>query len=1131
MARAIDARLVREAPRSTDSLLELLFDGLDWPRPEHLEIADVPLIALEPGELHLRADALARLTSIQQLPPLVAGQPFGVFILQFDGGQLPIGAVRRVLNALVRRKRGSARGAAGLWGLEDLIFFCQVGDSSGTLHVANFRESGALPVLRVISWASDSTPGRLELVAREHLTGLVWPDLGSNPDAWRRAWSSAFSVAYREGIRSAAELADKMAEVAREIRAEVVALHEVESEYGPIRALLRSVRDSLSANLTLDDFADMYAQTMVYGLLTARISAPEDFQADALSATLRFDNDFLDALYSGFRRAGDAAFDADEFGLHDLAELLSRTNMDEVLADFGATDLKDDPVVFFYEEFLERYDPEQRRALGAYYTPIPIVRSMVTAVDEVLKRDFGLPLGVADDTTWAQFAGQHGCVVPDGVSADSPVVQMIDPATGTGTFLLEWLRRGRANLASVGKDSSDRVAAIAQRMTAFEISLSAYAVAHLKMRMELSPESRRHANVGVLLTNTLAADFMPSGGLLGEDPIARESALADAAKRNPHHFVAIGNPPYKDKSKGLGPAVEQVLSGRVAPLLADFTPSNDRGLGTHTKILRNLYVFFWRWTVHKVLGDSPERPGIIAFITPSAWLTGPVFETMRAFIREGHKVWVLDLGGDPKTSGPDDENVFTEVQIATAICIVARTPSAETSLRYRQLRGSRASKYAALASLSVEDDHWTVLASPTGQPIGLEKSDEWGSFVELGQAMPFHANGIHQQRTWVNDPNPAILKSRWRRFLSATAAERPLLLKETPSRRVTASGRDLVTGDQLPPLNEVLPDSLCSIIRYSYRTLDRQWLIADSRLIDRPSPELWQVRGDRQIFLNELHSHPVGAGPAISIAGHIPNLHHFHGRGGRVIPLFRDSAGTEVNVLPGLTPLLSGRLNRVIEPQEFVAYLIGLLAFPAFSRKFSVDLSVGGVRIPLSLDEELFAETVRLGVSAVQLFTYGERRLAFDLARMQLRLSDGPALKSGNSDTLMPEKGEYDAGAQSLRLGPILVENVRPDVWSYQVSGMPVVKKWIGYRLASPKVKYSSPLNETVTDIWLAEWTEELLDLLHVITQLRDLEPVHEGLLERVRHAPLLMNADLVEAGLLPPPKESTRPVPLGTLS
>lgn len=1130
MARVVDERLVRDAPKSPEALLSLLFDGLDWPKPRHLEIADVPLIEFEPSELHLRTDVLARLISIQQLPPLVAGQPFGVFILQFDGGRLPIGAVRRVLNSLVRKKRGSARGAAGLWGLEDLIFFCQMRDSSGTLHVANFRESGALPVLRVISWSSDATPSRLERVATEHLAGLVWPDSSPDVDAWRSGWSTAFTVGYRQGIRSAAELADKMAEVAREIRAEVVALHEVESEYGPMRALYRSVKDSLSADMDLQAFADMYAQTMVYGLLTARISSPEDFEADALGATLRFDNDFLDALYSGFRRAGDAVFDSDEFGLHDLADLLSRTNMDEVLADFGAADHKEDPVVFFYEEFLERYDPEQRRLLGAYYTPIPIVRGMVKAVDEVLKQDFGLGLGVADDTTWAEFAAQHGCAVPDGVAADSPVVQMIDPATGTGTFLLEWLRRGRENLASAGKDSSDRVAAMAEQMTAFEISLSAYAVAHLKMRMQLPPESRRHADIGVLLTNTLASDVTPSGGLLGEDPIARESALAEAAKKDLRHFVAIGNPPYKDKSKGLGPAVEKAIPGRAAPLLADFTPSKDLGLGAHTKILRNLYVFFWRWALHTVLGDPPWRLGIVAFITPSAWLTGPVFETMRAFVRDGHKVWIIDLGGDPKTSGPDDENVFTEVQIATSICIVARVPSGETSLRYRQLRGSRASKYAALASLSVDDDGWTALESSSTHPISLEKSDEWSSFVALGQAMPFHANGIHQQRTWVNDPNPNILRSRWRRFVSAAAAERPLLLKETSSRKVTSSGRDLVTGQQLPPLDGPLPENPASIIRYSYRTLDRQWLIADSRLIDRPSPELWQVQSDRQIFLNELHSHPVGEGPAISVAGHIPNLHHFHGRGGRVIPLFRDGAGAEVNLLPGLLQLLAKRMNASVDPQQVVAYIVGLLAFPAFSREFAVDLEEGGVRVPLTLDQSLFLETARLGYAATWLFTYGERSIAPESAGRTLRISDGPRLASEPPFTVMPEKEIYDSASETLKLGSILVENVRPDVWSYQVSGMPVVKKWIGYRRAIPKVRYSSPLNDDVTDAWQEEWTEELLDLLHVLTQLRDLESAHADLLARVRRSPLLSHADLIEAGLLPPPQESTRPVPLGTL-
>ncbi len=1132
MVRAVDERLVKAAPSSTEALLELLFDGLDWPKPDRLEIADVPLIDFRPEDLHLRAEVLARLDSVQQLPPLVAAQPFGVFILRFSGGRLPVGAVRRVVNALVRKKRAGGRSTGGVWDLEDLLFFCQADSGGGTMHVANFKESDGLPVLRVISWDAQSTSARIDLVARDYLTGLAWPEPGTQPEVWRERWSSAFSVSYREGVRSAATLADRMADVARGVRSEILALHEVETEYGPINALFADIKRSLTMGLTLDEFADMYAQTMVYGLLTARISHPEHFRPGAPASKLTFDNAFLDALYTGFRRAGDEVLDADEFGLQDLAELLSRTNVDEILADFGATDVKDDPVVFFYEEFLERYDPDQRKALGAYYTPVPIVRAMVAAVDELLKSEFDLPLGIADPMCWQEFADLHEIAIPTGLGPSDRVVRMLDPATGTGTFLLEWLRRAKQNLSGATDPDGERLRSVVESVEAFEVSLSAYAVAHLKTRMELDPALRSNVELGIRLSNTLVSDVAPSGGLLEEDPIARESTLADRTKKDTGHLVVLGNPPYKDRSKGLGPSVEKPRPGRSEPLLADFTPAPERGLGAHTKILRNLYVFFWRWALDKALGTPPTKPGVVAFITSSAWLTGPVFETMREYIRDGHHVWVIDLGGDIKIGVENDENVFPGVQIATAICIVARTPRpGDGRIRYRRLLGTREEKFSALARLSIHDDSWTVLESRPDEPIGHAKSSEWSRFVPLGELMPFHANGVHQQRTWVNDPNPDILRERWSRLVAADRTDRPVLMKETRSRKVSAAGRDLDSGAQLPPLDGPLDASPASIVRYSFRTLDRQWLLADSRVIDMPSPELWSVRSDRQVFLNELHSHPIGAGPSISIAGQIPNLHHFHGRGGRVIPVFRDGESSEFNLLPGLLDLVNARSAEPVAPEEIIAYVIGIAAFPGLQKAFGSDLGQGGVRIPLCLDPLLIHEVGELGTRAVELFTYGERALGQPDGTFAVRQDGGPRLVGVVPDPFpMPERMNYDETAQVLRAGDITIERVRPEVWSYEVSGMQVVKKWFGYRKASPAAKRSSPLNDIVSTTWPAEWTEDLLDLLHVIAQLRALEERHEELLERVRAAPLLDHSEIRANGLVPPPVEATKPSRAGTL-
>lgn len=240
-----------------------------------------------------------------------------------------------------------------------------------------------------------------------------------------------------------------MAEVAQDVRDEVADLLAVETKTGPIRSLYRDVREHLLGDITQERFADVYAQTMVYGMLTARIAHPEQFESEQSLAVMKFDNEFLDAIYARFREGSDGIIDVDELGLADLAQQLTGTNVDELLADFGADNQRDDPVVYFYEEFLAQYDPEQRKDLGAFYTPKPVVRYIVRTVDDALK-SFGRPLGVADPTTWGEYVKTHPDIgIPKGALAEDSVVSMFD-ANGTGTFR-RVARAGEAQRRRVGR--------------------------------------------------------------------------------------------------------------------------------------------------------------------------------------------------------------------------------------------------------------------------------------------------------------------------------------------------------------------------------------------------------------------------------------------------------------------------------------------------------------------------------------------------------------------------------------------------------------------------------------------------------------------------------------------------------
>lgn len=1114
-------RLVRDATSSPVKMLELLRRGLGWPFPSGMALEEIPLPEYRPEELGLDPERVPRSGTIRQIPKFVEGQTFGAFLLGFEGGRLPRMDLREWLNKLVVSKRRH-RGVGGNWSHDDLFFFCVSREDDPHAHIVSFLEVDGRAVLRSISWSRRDTEARIRRLIQEELPKLAWPP-GNDPDgAWLQSARTAFKLGYREEIRSAKALALQMAEVARELRNDVEDHLAVAVPSKGVARLYENVKSRLLPGISTHEFAGMYAQTMVYGLLMARLTDPEQFGVAVQTRLPVFGTPLMTALYSGAKNL-DESLHADQLGLADLASSLQSAPIEEILDEFGAEDRRDDPVVLFYEQFLEAFDADDRKEFGQYYTGMPVVRFMVRAVDQILESVLGLPNGIANQSTWAEVCAKHGQSVPVGVDPAERFVRVIDPATGTGTFLLEWVRQSKRRYEQSPESSKmtwDEFVSktLLPSMAGLEIRLAPYAVAQVKLALEFQDLSQRH-RMPVFLTNTMKPSLTTAALEMFSDPLTDEAHRADLVKDYPATTVVIGNPPWGDKSAGLGEAVETARNG-APPLMEDFTPDESRGLGAHLKILKNLYVFFWRWALNKTHGTPKSRPGVVAFITPSAWLSGPVFETMRAWIRDGCQVWVVDLGGDliSGRSG-DDQNVFPSIRRPNAICIVARGFGTEPgSLKVAKLTGSRETKHDWLATNGIDSSDFRVVNTPIDAPIIATQTDLWSSCVPLGDLMPFSENGVHQQRTWVNDANPSILKKRWKVLVDARGSRRAELMKETRSRQVSSTGSDLVTGKVLGPINRSPSPTPATICRYSFRTLDRQWIIADSRVIDRPSPNLWAVHSDSQVYLSDLPNAALIGGPLVTFAAYIPNMDHYKGNtGGRVTPVFRDADGSVVNVLPGLSANLAVRFERSVTDHEVVAYVAGIAGLPGLAKRFTDDLTFGGVRIPLSASGDLFSDVAAIGHDVIELFSYGERTLRNLGSLKSPRTASGPRLKSGSPDSgSMPTQFEFDHESMTLTVGSITIERVARDVMDYEVNGMNVVKKWFGYRKLSPSTKYSSPLNDIVTTRWPTTFTEELLDLLNVITQLRALENRQETLLERVLAGPLITHADLKSAGLLP---------------
>ena len=313
----------------------------------------------------------------------------------------------------------------------------------------------------------------------------------------------------------------------------------------------------------------------------------------------------------------------------------------------------------------------------------------------------------------------------------------------------------------------------------------------------------------------------------------------------------------------------------------------------------------------------------------------------------------------------------------------------------------------------------------------------------------------------------------------------------------------------------------------------------DHRLLSRGRPDLWNVSTDRQVFFTAPEDVAPTAGSALTITGLIPDQHFYHGRGGYVYSLWRDSAASQPNIKPGLLAYLAKTYGRAVKAEEVLAYLAAVTAHPNFTIRFKADLVRPGLHVPLTADAKLFAEAVVLGSEVIWLHCYGERfaDAAAGRPKQAPRLKDKDAApyipKSGEipgAPEPLPDTMDFDPATRRLKIGKGYVENVTPEMWNYEVSGMNVLRQWFSYRRrdrSRPLIgdrRPPSPLDQIQPDHWLPEYTSDLIDLLNVLGRLIALEPKQADLLTRICNAPLLSAEELRNAGAFTSAEEKPAP-------
>jgi hypothetical protein len=603
--------------------------------------------------------------------------------------------------------------------------------------------------------------------------------------------------------------------------------------------------------------------------------------------------------------------------------------------------------------------------------------------------------------------------------------------------------------------------------------------------------------------------------------------------------VCLGNPPYDrteaadvtnrartggwvrwgDDGKG-----NQILRGpekkpiTVPAILRDFLdPAVVAGHGVHVKNLYNLYVYFWRWALWKVFEhETAQGPGVVSFISASSYLDGDAFCGMREHMRRlCDEIWILDLGGEGRGTRKS-ENVFaiqTPVAIGVAVRYGKDKADNPAKVYFTRIDGSRDEKLKALdaiqdfASLQWEDcpGDWQA----PFRPSGTGNYFDWPLLTDL---LPWQHSGVQLKRTWPLAPDKVTLEARWRALLCAR--DRSKAFHGTGDREVTGTYSIALSfqASEKPiaelPQNTPIPP----VVRYSYRSFDRQYLIADGRLISRPRPDLWAAHGYRQVYLTTLLNHPLGQGPALTAAAEIPDLHHFRGSFGakEVVPLYRDIQGKNANVLPGLLEMLTKTYGKKVSAEDFLAYVYGVLAHPAFTDRYADELGTRELRIPVSKSPVLFAQLHDVGAKLLWLHTYGQRFVPKGHKGTQIPKGKTRCIKPVPGDAKnYPEKYEYTDATGTLHVGDGEFAPVTPDVYEFEVSGLKVVQSWLKYRMKSGGGKKSSPLDDIRPEHWTSDFTTELLELLWVLEATLLEYPAQAKLLSTVVEGPCFHTDEL----------------------
>ncbi len=854
----------------------------------------------------------------------------------------------------------------------------------------------------------------------------------------------------RQRITSSSALAKQMAAKAHLLADAVKKSIAIDGEDGDsdMAAQLRAFRNVLIHDLKPEDFADIYAQTIVYGLFTARLNdqTPEDFSRHEAAELIPKSNPFLRKVFQSI-----AVYDLDEsisWIVEDLASMFAATDAERIMRNYGGNKRHSDPIVHFYEDFLAEYDPKLRKARGVWYTPAPVVKFIVSSIDQILQTEFNLPMGLADDSTiMIKRAIQQS---KDGRTADGmkhemvPAhrVQILDPATGTGTFLAEIIQQVRDKFEGMeGVWPSYVEQSLIPRLHGFEILMASYTIAHLKLSMTLKATGydRTSKNrLNVFLTNSLE-EATPRTAELFAKWLADEADEASKVKSETPVMICTGNPPYSVSSQNSGKW--------ITDLVADYKKNlAERNI----QPLSDDYIKFIRLGHYYI---SKKGEGILAFISNNSFIDGIIHRQMRkSLLDEFDQIYILDLHGNSRKKeiapdGTEDKNVFDIMQ-GVSINIFVKTgkkaKGTSAEVFHKDLYGSREQKYEWLKSTLFHSVDWERVEYTKPfyffKPKDFSLKTTYEKGFKVSDLFLVQSTGITTCKDKVN---------YWDTEKQVQRMIQDLLdLSESDFREKYSTGadsRDWVYSRAKSDVQEAVQNDTLVIAPIEYRQFDTKYCVYTGKtngIVARPRyrslshmlhPQNISLIVPRQTSQDWHHAFVSSMITDMNILASAKLL-----GAGVQFPLYvSGAAGRNIlekklspNFDPEVAKSIEDALGEDVVPQEVFDYIYAVLHSPRYRETYKEFLKIDFPRIPYPTDNDQYHRLVALGSELRKLHLMDgaqnwERRISFPVPGENivevLRYQDGKVLIN---DT------QYFGGVSEL-------------AWNFFIGGYQPAQKWL----------------------------------------------------------------------------------------